>query len=88
MSLQQLHADKRKAVLTLLKDDEWSQWSDREIARQCGVSKTFVSNLRPTLTGNGCQSQPAKPSERTYTTRHGTTAKMNVGRIGGSGDQP
>lgn len=39
-------ADKRKAVMTLLEDFEWSQWSNSEIARQCGVSAPFVANLR------------------------------------------
>ena len=38
--------DKRKAVLTMLADVEWSDWSDREIARQCHVSHTFVQRLR------------------------------------------
>ncbi len=38
--------DKRKAVMTMLEDFEWSEWSDREIARQCHVSNTFVSKLR------------------------------------------
>ena len=38
--------DKRKAVWTMLEDVEWSQWSDREIARQCHVSHTFVQRLR------------------------------------------
>jgi hypothetical protein len=31
--------DKRQAVTKLLSDDEWSHWSDREIARQCRVSE-------------------------------------------------
>lgn len=39
-------ADKRKAVMILLDDFEWSQWSNAEIARQCGVSAPFVANLR------------------------------------------
>jgi hypothetical protein len=38
--------DKRYAVRILLDDTEWSQWSDREIARQCGVSHPFVAKLR------------------------------------------
>lgn len=38
--------DKRNRVLNMLKDDEWSQWSNRQIAAHCGVSHTFVANLR------------------------------------------
>ena len=34
-------ADRRYAVLTMLTDQEWQQWSDREIARQCHVSHVW-----------------------------------------------
>lgn len=44
--MRRTHADKRKAVMTLLDDFEWSDWSNAEIARQCGVSPTFVAGLR------------------------------------------
>lgn len=39
--------DKRRAVARLLSDEEWSQWSDREIARRCQVSDKFVAKQRP-----------------------------------------
>lgn len=57
--LRRSNADKRRAVVLLLQDEEWSQWSDREIARRCGVSHTFVSNLRAEPGGNGCQERLA-----------------------------
>lgn len=38
--------DKRKAVMTVMDDFEWSERSDREIARMCAVSHVFVSKLR------------------------------------------
>lgn len=44
--LRRTNDDKRRAVMTLLNDPEWSGWSDREIARQCGVTHPFVANLR------------------------------------------
>src|SRR5262249_11595880 len=44
--LPRTNADKRKAVSLLLSDPEWSQWSDREIARQCQVSNFLVSGMR------------------------------------------
>jgi hypothetical protein len=44
--LRRTNADKRRAVLALLQDPEWSQWSDGEIARRCAVSQPFVSGLR------------------------------------------
>ena len=46
--LRRTNADKRKAVLTLLNDEEWSQWSDREIGRQCSVSDRMVNKYRST----------------------------------------
>lgn len=42
-------ADKRRAVETLLRDEEWSTWSDREIARRAGVGHSFVSVVRGEL---------------------------------------
>ena len=44
--MRRTYADKRKAVMTLLDDFEWRDWSNAEIARHCGVSPTFVANLR------------------------------------------
>lgn len=75
--LRRSNDDKRRAVLRLLEDEEWGQWSDREIARRTHTSHTFVAGLRATLTGNVA-------SERTYTTRHGTTAVMDTANIGGN----
>jgi hypothetical protein len=52
-------ADKHRAVLRLLQDEEWGQWSDGVIARKCGVSQPFVSKLRRRLlesTQNGIES--------------------------------
>lgn len=72
--LRRTNDDKRRAVLTLLNDAEWAAWSDREIARQCAVSHEFVRKVRP-VTVN-------VDSERTYTTKHGTVAKMNTSAIG------
>jgi hypothetical protein len=74
--LRRTNADKRRAVERLLADEEWSKWSDREIARRCGVSPTFVSGLRPSLS-----TVDGEPAARTYTTKHGTVAKMRTGAI-------
>ncbi len=72
--LRRTNDDKRRAVLTLLNDAEWSGWADREIARQVGVSHTFVSNLRAeqerSLSGNGLQTpRMANRAGETYTFR-------------------
>lgn len=71
--------DKRKAVLTLLKDEEWSSWSDREIARRAGVHHQLVATLRASLDDH--------PVSRTYTNRHGSTGTMETGNIGKPADE-
>ncbi|MGD9728178.1 MAG: hypothetical protein AB7V39_17550, partial [Nitrospiraceae bacterium] len=45
------NADKRRAVEALLRDQEWGQWSDREIAKACCVDHKTVGNLRRELSG-------------------------------------
>jgi N6-adenosine-specific RNA methylase IME4 len=72
--LRRTTGDKRRAVVLLLRDDEWAQWSDREIARRAHVSHVFVAKLRD-LTGN-------VSSERTFQTRHGTVSTMDTAAIG------
>jgi hypothetical protein len=54
--LRRTNADKRKAVITLLQDEEWKCWSDGVIADRCHVSQPFVSRLRNELTQNGFES--------------------------------
>ncbi len=76
--IRRTNTDKRKAVMTLLQDAEWGQWSNSEIGKQCAVSHTFVNRLRGSLETDS--SEPAPP--RTYTTKHGTTATMNTSNIG------
>ncbi len=49
MRLRRTNADKRRAVLVLLSDQEWSQWSNREIAKQCGVDEGLVRALKEEL---------------------------------------
>jgi hypothetical protein len=39
----------------VLADEEWSKLSSRLIAEMCGVSHTFVDNVRKESTCNGCK---------------------------------
>ena len=39
------NADKRNAVLLLLRDAEWCQWSDHEIARRYGSAKSLLASF-------------------------------------------
>lgn len=72
--IRRTNADKRRAVEALLRDEEWGTWSDREIARICNVSHPMVADVRSLVTGNSSSDQ------RTYTTKHGTTATMQTAK--------
>ena len=53
-----------KAVLTLLNDEEWSGWSDREIARQCAVHHDTVGKYRKELSGENRQIESTRKVRR------------------------
>lgn len=50
--LQRTMEDKRRAVMVLLEDEEWSQWSDRKIAETTRTAHPFVAGLRKLVSGN------------------------------------
>lgn len=64
----------------LLEDEEWAPWSDREIARRCGVHWDTVGRIRTELSLSASDSEAAD-LERTYTTKHSTVATMQTGAI-------
>ena len=76
--LPRSNADKRRIVTAILRDEQGRQWSDRDIAKRFGFSNTFVGNIRRSLSTVDSE----EPTERTYTTKHGTTAVMNTANIG------
>jgi hypothetical protein len=47
--LPRTREDTRRGIETLLRDEEWGQWSDREIARQVGCSDKTVGAARTRL---------------------------------------
>lgn len=51
--LRETRADKRRKIEVMLRDAEWVSWSDREIARKCGVDHKTVSAARCELVGRG-----------------------------------
>jgi hypothetical protein len=68
--------DKRRSVLRLLEDSEWSAWSNVEVSKRCSVSEAFVRSLRTK------RSETEQPAARQYTTKHGTQATMHTENIG------
>ena len=97
--LRRSNQTKRNAVITLLKDEEWKEWSDREIAKQCKVSQPFVSKLRNDLTDNVISENTkydtnnsteinSSDNLRTYKNKYGNTSQMNISNIGKSESLP
>ncbi|MGT2481773.1 hypothetical protein ACU4GR_29665 [Methylobacterium oryzae CBMB20] len=82
--LRRTNADKRRALLMLLKDEEWGAWADREIARRCAVGHPLVADVRAALTG----SSSSEPAARTYQDRHGNVTRMDTARIGRKAAEP
>ena len=95
--LRRTNADKRKAVTTLLEDEEWGQWSNREIASECKVGEKLVRTLRKDLTAASRSMDEAtddstlpsndnpQSEERTYIHhKTGKPTKMKTTNIGHS----
>jgi hypothetical protein len=81
--------DKRRAVMLLLADPEWSRWSDREIGRQCHVTHPLVGRRRrEMLAGVGAAAPTgnvtsgAGSGNRTYKNKHGQKSTMRTDNIG------
>jgi phage N-6-adenine-methyltransferase len=76
--LRRSRADKRRAVLMLLQDEEWSQWSNRQIARKARVSEKTVRNYRDKLSAENPQIAPKTRKVQ----RNGQTYTMAIDDIG------
>lgn len=74
--LQRSNEDKRRAVMTLLNDAEWSKWTDVAIAKACGVSSNFVGDMRKSII-NPINDSPVRTVER-----NGTTYQQDTSKIG------
>lgn len=75
------NADKRRAVEKLLRDPEWVQWSDREIARRTHVDAKTVGTLRRELAATAEIPQSAQ--------RMGADGRViNTANIGSTPPQP
>lgn len=78
--LRRTNEDKRRSVLTLLADEEWARWSDREIARRAGVSDRFVNTIRPSVSANHSQIQTLTPVTFERAGVQYTMQTANIGR--------
>jgi hypothetical protein len=78
--LRRTNADKRRAVSILLEDEEWSTWSNREIARRCGVDEWLVRKLREEQAS--VSPTAGKPQTERKVERNGKAYGMETTKIG------
>jgi ParB-like chromosome segregation protein Spo0J len=76
--LRRNNEDKRKAVMMLLDDVEWSEWNDSEIAKASRVSRMTVSRIKSSL---GLKKDEVK------VLRDGKEIKLNTANIGSKNEQ-
>lgn len=76
--LRRTNADKRRAVEALLRDEEWTQWSDREIARRCGVHHELVGIVRAELSGGNRQIAETRTVQRNGATYRQSTKNISA----------
>ena len=84
------NVDKRMAVEALLRDSEWSQWSDRRIADQCRVSPPYMAKIRKAIEAskpastsvNGLQMDCAPAPRRRKARRNGKVIDVDTANIG------
>lgn len=77
--LKRTNRDKRNAVMTLLRDPEWSLWSDIRVAEVCAVSDRMVAKYRAEVAPRISETFGDRP--RTVE-RGGTTYTMNTAAVG------
>jgi hypothetical protein len=73
--------DKRRAVRTLLDDPHWRKWSENEIAKRCGVSRSLVAEVKKELETEGGHLAEKQDKVVSFT-RRGKPHAMNTGNIG------
>ena len=77
------HDDKVRSARVLLQDDEWGQWSDRNIADKSGLSPTTVGKLRRDLAA-ATDGPSVHGGQMRTAIKGGKTIKINTAAIGKS----
>ena len=84
--LRRTNEDKRRAVIRLVEDQEWSHKTQGEIASICNVSREFVNRLTKELELSCDRSQDV--SSPRIVERNGTTYQMDTSHIGNKPEAP
>ena len=80
--LRRTNADKRRAVETLLRDEEWGAWPDKKIAATAAVSREYIVRLRKKLIEEGELSCDRSQDSQRVAERNGTTYAVDTANIG------
>lgn len=80
--LRRTPADKRRSVLAMLRDPEWSRQSDREIGKRCAVDHKTVGSVRREITGAG--GEIPKTTRAAAVVDSGEIPTVQQGAAGGS----
>jgi hypothetical protein len=89
--IQRTSADKRRAVLKLLQDAEWTKWSNNAIAKHTMVSRGLVDDIRKelkavhTCDSTSMEKSSTEPRAATRTFIHPRTGKPTQMKTGGIG---
>lgn len=75
--LRRTNADKRRAVEMLVRDREWSKWSDRKIAETAGVHHETVAAVRAELAISPIE----RASKQKDSVRHAAQGEPASGRV-------
>lgn len=78
--LRRTQSDRRKAVMTMLDDMEWSEWSDKVIAQHCNVSAMTVGRIRKSLN--------LEQTEKKYINNKGKEVVIKTENIGRKVEEP
>ena len=72
--------DRKRAVMRMLLDAEWSEWSDSKIAKTCATTQSYVKRIRletlPTIPGL----EVHEPDALHFTLTHPATATAATGK--------
>ncbi len=81
--LRRTQADKRRAVERLIRDEEWSKWSNRKIAKAAKVDHKTVANVRRDLLGGEVPTSAGPNGEipRTYDKPNSTIGSVVEGLL-------
>ena len=80
--LKRSNADKRKAVLTLLDDAEWSKWSNEKIAATCAVSPHTVADIKRAHSANAeLEISPHSANAESECISHSANAELEPGAV-------